>query len=825
MTYRSLTRVEAEERAAQLVVASVVVELDLTDQTVDTFGAQTTITFDSAGVDTFVDFKGRALLSAQLNGVDLDPTTWQDGRIPLTDLRPTNTLVVDGTMAYSSDGEGLHRHVDPEDDRTYLYAMSFLDAGPRWFACFDQPDLKSTYELTVAAPPDWTVLGNGPSEPLAPGRWRIRPPHPLSTYFVTLVAGPYASVEAEHDGIRLGFHTRASLAEQLRTEAEDMITVTGQSLDFYHRLFGIRYPFGEYHQAFVPDFNAGAMENPGCVTFRDQMIFRGRATRTDRSRRAGVIAHEMAHMWFGDLVSMRWWDDLWLNESFADYMAHRCCTEATGYPLWTEFGILRKDWGSVADQSPSTHPVAGNGAPDGASALQDFDGISYAKGAAVVKQLAAFVGEEVFIDGLRAYFHRHAFGNATFADLIGAWTEAGAVGLDGWAAAWLRTAGMDTLDVAGQLPEVTITKTAPNRSGPDEPAERQHTIAVGAIDGHGRLVESPTITLTDAPVAVTLPTTTALVVPDAHDQSWAKIRFGPAGWPQLAEVLPQIIDPSVQVVVYNAIRDAVRNGDLHPAVALDLIADSIATKESDLIVTSILGFALGQLATAFSPVSERAARGRRIHAVATAMLVGSSAGSDRQLTAFRLAVRSAEDPALLLSWLDGSGLPSGVPVDPELTWAIVVRLAALTGDADLVDAALAQDSSASARVHAAQARAALPTAAAKAAAWALLMEPSAASAYELYATGDGFFEPDQSELTAPYADRYFDDIAATAGFRSGWVLGEVATRSFPWTSVTAETLARAEHLLTTELAAPVRRSVVDGTDRLRRALTSLNRFA
>ena len=262
--------------------------------------------------------------------------------------------------------------------------MSFLNAAPRWFACFDQPDLKSGYEMTVHAPPEWTVLGNGPSTCAVPGQWRIVPTAPLSTYFVTLVAGPYASVFDQHSvnglDIRLGLHVRASLARQLQDEAADLLEVTRASFDYYHRVFGVDYPFGEYHQAFVPDFNAGAMENPGCVTLRDQFIYRSRATAAERASRAGVVAHEMAHMWFGDLVTMRWWDDLWLNESFAEYVAHRCCTEATRYELWTEFGIVRKDWGAVADQAPSTHPVAGNGADDAISALQDFDGISYAKG-------------------------------------------------------------------------------------------------------------------------------------------------------------------------------------------------------------------------------------------------------------------------------------------------------------------------------------------------------------------------------------------------------------------------------------------------------------
>ena len=405
----SLTRAEAQDRGRLLRIDRTVIDLDLTGDG-PTFPSRTTISFGchEPGATTFVDFAGADLESIDLNGRAVDATGWRGGRIPLTGLAAANTLTVSGTMNYSDDGEGLHRHVDPVDGHTYLYAMSFLNAGPRWFACFDQPDLKSRYEINVEAPDAWTVLGNGPSENSTPGRWRITPAAPLSTYFVTLVAGPYASVYAEHAidgvGIPLGLHVRASLGSQLQAEADDLLEVTRASFDYYHRVFGVRYPFGEYHQAFVPDFNAGAMENPGCVTLRDQFIYRSRATAAERATRAGVVAHELAHMWFGDLVTMTWWDDLWLNESFAEYMAHRCCTESTRYPLWTEFGILRKDWGFQADQAPSTHPVAGNGAPDADAALQDFDGISYAKGAAVLRQLAAHLGDEVFFGGLRHHF-------------------------------------------------------------------------------------------------------------------------------------------------------------------------------------------------------------------------------------------------------------------------------------------------------------------------------------------------------------------------------------------------------------------------------------
>ncbi len=474
----------------------------------------------------------------------------------------------------------------------------------------------------------------------------------------------------------------------------------------------------------------------------------------------------------------------------------------------------------MADQSPSTHPVAGNGAPDSAAALQDFDGISYAKGGAVVRQLAAYVGDEVFLGGLRSYFERYRFGNATFADLIRSWTEAGATDLDRWAAAWLQTTGMDTIDVSGRPPQIAIEVTPAH---PDQPA-RRHAIAVGAVSRDGRVLATVPVEATTRPTALEVPAGTILVVPDARDETWAKIRFGSDGWRAVAEALPGITDESVLVTVYNAIRDAVRDATLDPALALELICDSVADTASDVIYAGLTAFAHDQLAVTFSPVEDRARRRDRVHQVARRSLSRLDTGPDRRLTAFRLAIRSASDPELLRRWWAGDDLPVGLALDPELRWAMVVRLAALTGDETLIESTLLADSSASATVHAARARAALPSVEAKAAAWELLMRPSAASAYEVYATGDGFFDPDQSALTAPFVPAYFDQIAQTASFRSGWVLGETAARAFPRTAVHRDTVRWADQLLETDLAAPVRRSVVDAADRLRRALASLDRF-
>ncbi len=816
----SLTRREAEQRAATITVEHTEVTLDLTRHGL-TFDSVSVIRFSltdgaAPGAETFVDFKGEQLGSVELNGVALDPATWRQGRIPLTGLQQHNTLRIAGTMAYSSDGEGLHRHTDPADQRTYLYAMSFLAAAPRWFGCFDQPDLKSTYAFDVTAPVDWTVLGNGPSTAVEPGRWQIRPTAPLSTYFVTLVAGPYASCYREHDGIRLGFHARASLSASLETEVADLHEVTAASFDYYHQLFGVRYPFGEYHQAFVPDFNAGAMENPGCVTLRDQYIYRGRATRTERASRAGTVAHEMAHMWFGDLVTMRWWDDLWLNESFAEYAAHRCCTEGTTYPLWTEFGIVRKDWGSVADQSPSTHPVAGNGAVDAEAALQDFDGISYAKGASVLKQLVAHLGDHIFLTGLRDYFTTHAYGNAALSDLLAAWQRAGATDLEAWAEAWLQTSGLDTLTIDGS----TLVRRAPA----DATVARPHTIAVAAVGRDGREVGREQVTLTGARVDLDLVGDDATVlVPDADDDTWAKIRFD-ADWAAVGALAPTIQRAATRVVVVNAFRDAVRSAEVDPALALDTLLEMATVDGEDVVVGAVLRFSSEVLASTFTPVDRRAERLALVHRTARTVTDAADEGSDRQLLGFRYAVASCADAELLRHWLDGRDLPPGLPLDPELTWAVVVRLAEVSGDDWPIERTLLRDPSASGSVHAARARASRPHPAAKEAAWQALIGASETPASELYAVAKGFFRPGQTDLTDGYVSRFFAEMPATAAFRSGWALGQIVTDAFPLVHASPETLALAEETLAQDLPAAVRRSMTDGTDVMRRAVASVRRF-
>nr|MDQ4007476.1 aminopeptidase N [Actinomycetota bacterium] len=615
----SLTVADARERARTIGVDRYAVDLDLTLGP-ETFGSTTTIRFSCAspGASTFLDVRPQRLHSVRLNGEPVEVDRLRDGRLRLSGLAEHNEVEVVAEMAYSRDGEGMHRSVDPADGRVYLYAMAFLDAAPRIFACFDQPDLKAPYSLTVSAPPDWSVVGNGAAWPVSPGRWQLRETRPLSTYLVTLVAGPYHSVRTQHDGIPLGLHVKQSLAEHLDRQADEMFTVTSQAFDEYHRLFGIRYPFGEYHQAFVPEFNAGAMENPGCVTLRDELVFRSRVTEGERGTRARTIVHELAHQWFGDLVTMRWWDDLWLNESFAEFMAHRVCQDVTAFrDSWVDFAFVRKRWGMGADQRPTTHPVAGNGAADAASALGDFDGISYAKGASLLKQLNAHVGDGVFLEGVRRHLEEHAYRNASLSDLLLAWADAGADDVHRWAGQWLRLPGVDTLRVVADdsaASGVALQRTAP----PAFPAQRPHTLTVGTLDDGG-LGEQTIVRVAEdsTPVPLSPGGANRLMVADVHDDTWAKVRLDDTVVDALPALLPRIADPVTRGVVWNSLTYAVDDAELDPGRMLEVLEAALPHEQQDIALRALLDWVTHTLRGRYLPLG--AVHGR-VAALARAVL-------------------------------------------------------------------------------------------------------------------------------------------------------------------------------------------------------------
>ena len=850
-----LTRDEAQTRAQLLDVHHYAVDLDLT-RGEDTFGSRTVIRFTvrtgtdgtaDTAADTFVELKPAELHSATLDGQPLDPATLTGNRLPLTDLTPgVHELRVDAVMRYFRTGEGMHRFTDPADGETYVYTQLFLDDVQRVFAAFDQPDLKAVFEVTVKAPEGWTVLANGVTERTADGVWKAAPTPRISTYLVAVAAGPWHSVRTEHRGLPFGIHCRRSLAPHLDADAEEILGITRACFDRYHEKFTEPYPFDSYDQAFVPEFNAGAMENPGLVTFRDEYVFRSAVTDAERQARARVIAHEMAHMWFGDLVTLRWWDDIWLNESFAEYMGYQTTAEATRFTdTWTQFGVSRKPWGYDADQRSSTHPVAPEAVADTASALLNFDGISYAKGASALRQLVAWLGEKDFLAGINTHFRRHRFGNASLADFLDSLASATDRDVHGWAASWLRTTGVDTL--------VPTLRTDPpywhvdidHRPGTVEPARytpaadpgartdggsRPHHITVGVWDQDlhdaGRLVlrtraEADIPAGGNAGISSTGPRP-ALVLLNDDDLTYAKIRFDPHSFRTIRASLSGLPDPLSRAVVWNALRDAVRDGDLPAGTYLE-IARAHLPYETDVALTdAVLTFARTHIADRFLHPEQRPAALATLTDLCRDLIRRTEDGDHPglRLTAVRHVVDAAVHPDTIAAWLADGTVPGGPELDPELRWRILARLAVLGAvDEAAIAAELEQDPSATGREGAARCRAALPDARAKRAAWEAMFASDELSNYLFIATAQGFWQPEQADLVGEYVPRYYEDAVAVAARRGPAIAAAAGRWAFPVHAVDDAHLRLGDACLREAGPVPaLRRQLADQLDDLERAL-------
>ncbi|MFI7100332.1 aminopeptidase N [Streptomyces sp. NPDC050161] len=839
----ALQRDEAQTRAQIIDVQSYDIDLDLT-RGEDVFGSRTVIHFrvrDIAGSsDTFVEIKPAALHTVTLDGSPLDPALLDGNRLPLTGLAPGgHELRFDATMRYSRTGEGMHRFTDPADGETYAYTQLFMEDVQRVFAAFDQPDLKAVFRLTATAPEGWTVLANGTTTQDADGRWTAAPTPLISTYLVAVAAGPWHSVRTEHAGLPFGLHCRRSLAPALDADTDEILDITRRCFDRYHQLFDEPYPFDSYDQAFVPEFNAGAMENPGLVTFRDEFLYRSAVTDTERQIRGMVIAHEMAHMWFGDLVTLQWWDDIWLNESFAEYMGYQVLSEATHFTgTWTEFAVFRKGWGYDADQRPSTHPVAprAEDVPDTASALLNFDGISYSKGASALRQLVAWMGEKDFLAGINDHFARHRFGNATLADFIDSLARAGDRDVHTWAARWLRTSGTDTLTAAvDDRPDGWELAVEHHGSRP-------HRIAVGLYDQD--LADPAGLTPRDrfeldipekeGHTRRTFPgAAPALVLLNDSDLSYTKVRFDAASWQTAARALSGIPDPLSRAVVWNTARDMVRDGELPPTAYLEAARAHLPREPDVAIVRSVLTFARTPLTDCYLPAAERPAALAALTAISRDLLrrtEGPEHGAEAglRLTAVRALIAGARTPDTFQEWLDDGSVPGGPALDPELRWHILGRLAVLGAlTPDRIDAELARDPSAAGHEGAARCHAALPDPAGKQAAWDALFTTEATatgdkavlSNHLFTATATGFWAPEQHDLLRPYVSRYFAEVPALATER-GPALAEAAGRhAFPSTFVEPETLRLGRSCLATGDPTPaLRRKLVDQLDDLERAL-------
>ncbi|MFJ4622751.1 aminopeptidase N [Streptomyces sp. NPDC088812] len=819
-----LTRDEAQTRAEFLDVHRYTITLDLTAGD-ETFDSHTEIRFTArTGADTFVELKPAELRSVTLDGEPLDPGILDDNRLPLKNLTAgEHELRVDASMRYSRTGEGMHRFTDPADGETYLYTQLFMDDVQRVFAAFDQPDLKAVFDLTVIAPEGWTVLANGITEHLGAGRWQAAPTPLISTYLVAVAAGPWHSVRTEHRGLPFGIHCRRSLAPHLDADADEILAVTRQCYDRYHEKFEEPYPFDSYDQAFVPEFNAGAMENPGLVTFRDDFVYRSAVTDTERQTRAMVIAHEMAHMWFGDLVTLKWWDDIWLNESFAEYMGYQTTAEATRFTdTWTEFGVVRKAWGYDADQRPSTHPVAPEHVEDTASALLNFDGISYAKGASALRQLVTWLGEKDFLAGINAHFARHRFGNATLADFIDSLAGATERDVHAWADAWLRTTGVDTLTASVDARPGAWTLALHRDGG------RPHRATVGVYDRD--LNDGRTLVLRER-YETDVPQDTpearpgirpALVVPNDLDVTYAKIRLDDTSLETALRGISEIPDAITRAVVWNTLRDMVRDGDLAPDDYLATVGAHLPQETDLALAQGVLAFAGTHIADRYLGPERRPAALATLTSVCRDLIRRTEDGDHPglRLIAVRHRIATAAHPDTIAAWLADGTVPGGPELDPELRWRVLTRLAVLGAtDEAAIAAELDRDPSATGQEGAARCRAALPDPEAKRTAWAAMFDTDGLSNYLFTATAQGFWQPEQADLVAEYVPRFYQDAPAVAARRGPAIAEAVGRWAFPAHAVDAEHLTLGETCLNdADLTPALRRKLTDQLDDLRRAL-------
>ncbi|MFC8512413.1 aminopeptidase N [Streptomyces sp. NPDC057257] len=852
----NLTREEAQQRAKLLTVDSYEIDLDLSGaQEGGTYRSVTTVRFDvtETGVESFIDLVAPTVHEVTLNGDPLDPAeVFKDSRIALPGLlEGRNILRVVADCAYTNTGEGLHRFVDPVDQQAYLYTQFEVPDARRVFASFEQPDLKATFQFTVKAPSGWTVISNSPTPEPKDDVWVFEPTPRISSYITALIVGPYHSVHSvyEKDGqsVPLGIYCRPSLAEFLDSDA--IFEVTRQGFEWFQEKFDYAYPFKKYDQLFVPEFNAGAMENAGAVTIRDQYVFRSKVTDAAYEVRAETILHELAHMWFGDLVTMEWWNDLWLNESFATYTSIACQAyypESRWPHSWTTFANSMKTWAYRQDQLPSTHPIMAE-INDLDDVLVNFDGITYAKGASVLKQLVAYVGMDEFFAGVQAYFKRHAFGNTRLSDLLGALEETSGRDLGNWSQKWLQTAGINILrpeietDADGVITSFAIRQEAPalpagakgavsDDAAPPRGTLRPHRIAVGLYEldeDSGKLVRDERVELDVDGELTAVPQLVgkrrpAVVLLNDDDLSYAKVRLDEQSLAFVTEHLGDFESSLPRALCWASAWDMTRDAELATRDYLSLVLSGIG-KESDIGVVQSLHRQVKLAIDLYADPAAREALLTRWTDATLAHLRSAEPCSDHQLAwarAFAATARTPEQLDLLEALLDGSQTVEGLAVDTELRWAFVLRLAAVGRfDEAEIAAAYERDKTAAGERHAAGARAARPTAEAKAEAWASVVESDKLPNALQEAVIGGFVQTDQRELLAPYTDKYFEAVKGIWDSRSHEMAQQIAVGLYPSIQVSQEVLDKTDAWLAeNEPGAALRRLVSESRAGVERAL-------
>ena len=834
----NIKQAEAIERSALVKVKSYRIDLDLTTGA-ENFRVITTISFAGLkpGASTYIDCVGSKVISASLNGVDFDPNF--DGEtIYIPEIAAENVLVIEHDGVYSNTGEGLHRFVDPVDNEVYLYTQFETGDARRMYACFDQPDQKATFTISTITPKHWEVISNYGIEStkgLDGDRKFIQfaQSQVISTYVTAIVAGPYTSVHDEYKGektIPLGIYARKSFFQYV--DAENIFEVTKQGFAYFEKTFGLAYPFGKYDQIAVAEYNWGAMENVGCVTFHeDVLIFRSKVTERNYVSRATTIHHEMAHMWFGDLVTMKWWDDLWLNESFAEWASYQSVSESTKYKqAWTEFNSLRKNWAYRVDQLTTTHPIATE-MVDLDAVRTNFDGISYAKGASVLQQLVAHVGRDNFIQGLRLYFAKHAFGNTTLKDLIDQLEAASGRDLTPWVSTWLRTAGVNTLRPVIEVSGDTYASISIQQEVPTMPVGstelRSHRLHVGLFDIVGDKLTRRTSVELDVEGALTEVKALAsakvadLVLINDKDQTYAKLRFDHRSIATMKSHLGSLDDSLARGLIWASLWDSCRDGELS-ATDYVTIALNALKSESDISIVSATLMQIDTAIWAYANPTKRDALRAHVGQSVEALLDASAAGSDHQMAFARAFANFAFTPAhydRIKAILDGS--INGLVIDAEIRWYIFICgvKRGLFGPAD-IQAESKKDETAHGKQYTARANASMPSKDAKLKAFNSITTDNLSNTIHSY-TCLGFNENIHHDVLADFVDPYFDSMLKVWETKGYEIAETTATLLFPTWVITPETLAKSEHWLNVtgkDAAHSLRRAITEGRDAMARAL-------
>ncbi|MFM9130395.1 MAG: aminopeptidase N [Actinomycetes bacterium] len=839
----NITRNEAIERAGLVSEPVYTVSLEL-DGKGDTFSCFASIDFKSKeNSNTWIDLVSPLVESIWLNGEELNVTEVFDGtRIKLSNLKIDNQLKIKAQCSYMNTGEGLHRHIDPVDNEVYIYTQFEVPDCRRVFPVFEQPDIKGVLNLTVKTPSKWTVISNTQTpEPKNIENdfsiWNFDQTPRMSSYLYAICAGPYAKKTDIYEGkfgrYPLAIFVRPSLSQYL--DHEEIFEVTKQGFKWFEDKFQIGYPFKKYDQVFVPEFNAGAMENVGCVTFRDEFIFRSRTTRTASESRANTILHELAHMWFGDLVTMKWWNDLWLNESFAEWAAHWASTGATQYnEAWTLFHVQRKAWAYRQDQLPSTHPIAAN-MPDLDSVYENFDGITYAKGASALRQLVAWVGEENFLKGLKNYFEKHAWKNTELKDLLSELSISSGRELDSWSKIWLESSGATLLrpeievDANNLITKLVINQEPPSAPPGLDPVLRPHRLALGVYEKQGdKLVRIKRIEVDVVGAKTVIKELEGNKRPDLllvndDDLTYAKIRLDSHSLNTATKEIASIESSLSRALIWGAVWDMVRDAEVGTGKYLDLVLAGIE-KETDI---GLVQQVLMQCRSAIDVFADRKNRKNYNIKLATGLekLINiSNPGSDRQLALVRTfsAVATTEEQITKVAQiLDGAKKIEGLVVDTDLRWALLRRLVVVgkRGEKE-IEEELKKDDTVMGREHAAGARAAMPSLEAKQKAWDQVINNENLTNSELHSILAGISYMDHEEVLKNFVDKYFDSVSSLWNARTHEIGQSLVTGLFPSTNINMDVVKKCDEFLeeNKDLAVGARRIVIEQRDSLARAL-------